>query len=206
MLMLEPSAENPLNIEASSYYLSKTDTFDKMAQQSLKGGWISGVHFPSVCLTFNEMAVRNFPPHTKRRHQDDEDDEDDEEEEERQEYHQIINKPRRKRARRKYSIAELRDEEEEEEEQEIDDFHNQYDEDEEDDDTDQSMQLYPSCSSRSPGKKRKYEILTEQANNQMSMAYSRLSLSKPLPTAATTTTTDSMEVSSQQSTEGRVFL
>eukprot|EP00598_Pedospumella_elongata_P000935 CAMPEP_0184975386 /NCGR_PEP_ID=MMETSP1098-20130426/6666_1 /TAXON_ID=89044 /ORGANISM="Spumella elongata, Strain CCAP 955/1" /LENGTH=160 /DNA_ID=CAMNT_0027498119 /DNA_START=53 /DNA_END=532 /DNA_ORIENTATION=+ len=44
MLMLEPSPENPLNMEAYSYFLSQSDTFDQLVQKSISGGCgISGV-------------------------------------------------------------------------------------------------------------------------------------------------------------------
>ncbi len=49
MLMLEPSPENPLNMEAYSYFLSQSDTFDQLVQKSISGGCgISGVKFESV--------------------------------------------------------------------------------------------------------------------------------------------------------------
>lgn len=47
--MLEPSPENPLNMEAYSYFLSQSDTFDQLVQKSISGGCgISGVKFESV--------------------------------------------------------------------------------------------------------------------------------------------------------------
>jgi hypothetical protein len=79
--MLEPSAENPLNLESYSSYLTKPEFFEKQAQLSLAGGFFSGVHFPCVLLSINEMAMRNFPIHTKRNHYECNDDHDDEEEE-----------------------------------------------------------------------------------------------------------------------------
>lgn len=51
MLLLEPSAENPLNMDAYSYYISQSDTFEQLAQKSILGGCnISGVKFQSVCI------------------------------------------------------------------------------------------------------------------------------------------------------------
>lgn len=48
MLMLEPSNENPLNLEAYSYYVSRNGQFDANCQLSIRGGWISGVLFPDI--------------------------------------------------------------------------------------------------------------------------------------------------------------
>lgn len=45
--MIEPSSENPLNIEAYSLYIAQPQLFDSHAQLSLRGGWISGVLFPA---------------------------------------------------------------------------------------------------------------------------------------------------------------
>jgi len=50
MIMLEPSSENPLNIEAYSYYMSNFAMYEMHAQSSLAGGSIiSGVKF-TRCL------------------------------------------------------------------------------------------------------------------------------------------------------------
>ena len=52
MLLLEPSAENPLNMDAYSYYISQSDTFEQLVQKSIDGGCIiSGVKFSSVKMT-----------------------------------------------------------------------------------------------------------------------------------------------------------
>lgn len=49
MLLLEPSAENPLNMDAYLYYISQSDTFEQLAQKSILGGCtISGVRFQPV--------------------------------------------------------------------------------------------------------------------------------------------------------------
>lgn len=53
--MLEPSSENPLNIEAYSLYMTQPAAFDNFAQNSLRGGWINNVHFPNVCISNVEM-------------------------------------------------------------------------------------------------------------------------------------------------------
>jgi hypothetical protein len=51
MLLIEPSAENPLNMDAYSYYISQSDTFEQLVQKSIAGGCtISGVKFASVRL------------------------------------------------------------------------------------------------------------------------------------------------------------
>lgn len=56
MIMLEPSAENPCNIEALSYYISDSEKFDKYVQQSIQGNChISGIRFNSVL--FDEMRI-----------------------------------------------------------------------------------------------------------------------------------------------------
>jgi hypothetical protein len=51
MLLIEPSAENPLNMDAYSYYISQSDTFEQLVQKTIIGGCtISGVKFASVQL------------------------------------------------------------------------------------------------------------------------------------------------------------
>jgi len=50
MIMLEPSSENPLNIEAYSYYMSNFSQYEMHTQSSLQGGCIiSGMKF-TRCL------------------------------------------------------------------------------------------------------------------------------------------------------------
>jgi hypothetical protein len=52
MLLLEPSAENPLNMEAYSYYITQSDTFEQMVQRTIVGDCtIAGVKFSSVRLS-----------------------------------------------------------------------------------------------------------------------------------------------------------
>lgn len=46
MIMLEPSSENPLNLEACSYYCSNPTIFDQYSQRSLHGCVINDIVFP----------------------------------------------------------------------------------------------------------------------------------------------------------------
>jgi len=58
MLLLEPSPENPLNMEAYSYFLSQSDTFDQLVQKSISGGCgISGVKFESVLTSLSSTPA-----------------------------------------------------------------------------------------------------------------------------------------------------
>jgi len=50
MIMLEPSSDSPLNLEACSYYCSDTLSFDNYVQRTLKGCQINNVPFPNMCL------------------------------------------------------------------------------------------------------------------------------------------------------------
>lgn len=66
MLLLEPSAENPLNMEAFSYYISQSDTFEQLAQKSILGGCtISGVKFQSV-LNNPPVGMQWHPTHCQQ--------------------------------------------------------------------------------------------------------------------------------------------
>lgn len=62
MIMLEPSAENPSNIDALSYYISNGEEFDKCTQRSIQGNFnIAGIRFASVLLLHltEEETLRN---------------------------------------------------------------------------------------------------------------------------------------------------
>ena len=49
MIMLEPSLDNPMNIEAYSYFISNPELFDHNTQKSIMGDCIlSGIQFYSV--------------------------------------------------------------------------------------------------------------------------------------------------------------
>lgn len=177
MLMLEPSSENPLNLESYSSYLSQPQLFDQQVQLTLRGGWFSGVHFPASLLSLNEMAVRSTPTKVKRLH--------DEEEDEPRKSANVRNSSskfeegsamtssstsQRKRSRRRYSIAEEAEEEEEEEVEE---------------EGAEEIQ-------RPFIKKVRYDVISPLSNvsmasqlsaSQISLAYSRLSLSKQVSLA-----------------------
>lgn len=150
MLMLEPSAENPLNLDAYSYYISKPDDFDKHAQQSLHGGWICGVHFPSCLLSIDEMASANYVSAVKRSSD---------------ELNRVEEDRSGKRCRSsRYSIGEYDDVEEVDENQQDENMMVDYD--------DVPLVIEPSHRL----KRRKLESASEDANNQISLAYSKLTL------------------------------
>jgi hypothetical protein len=48
MIMLEPSSETPLNLEACSYYCGDPLTFDSYVQYTLRGCLINGVALPCM--------------------------------------------------------------------------------------------------------------------------------------------------------------
>ncbi len=182
--MLEPSSENPLNLESYSSYLSQPHLFDQQVQLTLRGGWFSGVHFPASLLSLNEMAVRCTPTKVKRLH--------DEEEDQPRKSANVRNSSskfeevdamtssttsQRKRSRRRYSIAEEAEEEEELEEEV---------EEEEEEEEEAEERLRPFI------KKVRYDVISPLSNvsvasqlsaNQISLAYSRLSLSKQVSLA-----------------------
>jgi hypothetical protein len=57
MVMLEPSSENPLNMEAYSYYMSNTrdKVFEQLVHKSIVGGClISGIAFYSTCISMED--------------------------------------------------------------------------------------------------------------------------------------------------------
>lgn len=58
MLLLEPSAENPLNMDAYSSYISQSDTFEQLVQKSIQGGCIiSGIKFSSVQMASHSNSL-----------------------------------------------------------------------------------------------------------------------------------------------------
>lgn len=65
MIMLEPSSDVPLNIEACAYYSKDAALFDEYAQRSLRGLVVSGVQMPSMnnidcqnCRNFKDEEVK----------------------------------------------------------------------------------------------------------------------------------------------------
>jgi ubiquitin-protein ligase len=50
MLMIQPSVEGPLNIDAYSLFLNNPEQFDAHAQLTLRGGWFSDVYFPCALI------------------------------------------------------------------------------------------------------------------------------------------------------------
>ena len=61
MLLLEPSSENPLNMDAFSYYISQSDTFEQLVQKSIYGGCtISGVKFSTVLIPDEKVQVEEM--------------------------------------------------------------------------------------------------------------------------------------------------
>ncbi len=59
--MLEPSAENPLNLEAYSYFVTQPAQFDLNAQKTVAGGCvINGIHFASVRIPNLSSSVVPF--------------------------------------------------------------------------------------------------------------------------------------------------
>ena len=61
MLLLEPSSENPLNMDAFSYYISQSDTFEQLVQKSIYGGCtISGVKFSTVLIPDERVQVEEM--------------------------------------------------------------------------------------------------------------------------------------------------
>lgn len=57
MLMLEPSSENPMNLDAYSAYTTNPQEFDSQVQASIAGGIFAGVAFPSVTMTMSELSL-----------------------------------------------------------------------------------------------------------------------------------------------------
>jgi len=57
MLMLEPSCENPLNLEALSLYLSQPVQFEQQVQRSIQGGNFCGVSFSNVLLSYHDFSI-----------------------------------------------------------------------------------------------------------------------------------------------------
>lgn len=71
MILLEPSAENPLNLDACSYYCSDPMSFDDHVQRTFRGCHIEGVRLISMrnvecqncgsnCSTWKEDAAINY--------------------------------------------------------------------------------------------------------------------------------------------------
>ena len=61
MIMLEPSAENPLNLDAFSCYLSDPGRFDSQTQKTLSGNCnISGVSFMPVLMSADEQLAERL--------------------------------------------------------------------------------------------------------------------------------------------------
>ena len=48
MMLLEPSTDNILNIEACSYYSSSLQFFEQQVQSTLKGGRFAEVEFSTI--------------------------------------------------------------------------------------------------------------------------------------------------------------
>lgn len=71
MLMLEPSAENPLNLEAFSAHSGHPADFDAQVQSSIQGGWIAGVSFPCVVMSMSELALYGGHKISMKRSRDD---------------------------------------------------------------------------------------------------------------------------------------
>lgn len=57
MLMLEPTSENPLNLEAFATYSSRSQEFDSQTQLSIAGGILAGIAFPCVTMTKYEIGI-----------------------------------------------------------------------------------------------------------------------------------------------------
>ena len=58
MMLLEPSAESPLNLEACSYYTRSTSQFTEQVQRTLKGCNMGGVHFLPMHLVLCKCCTR----------------------------------------------------------------------------------------------------------------------------------------------------
>lgn len=52
--MLEPSSDNPLNMECFSYYMENPSTFESRVQTYIRGGVFNGVHYTNVSLNVYE--------------------------------------------------------------------------------------------------------------------------------------------------------
>lgn len=50
MLMLEPSNENPLNIESCSFYMENQPLFESQVQNYIRGGMFNGVQYINVSI------------------------------------------------------------------------------------------------------------------------------------------------------------
>jgi ubiquitin-protein ligase len=57
MLMLEPSTESAMNLEALSLYVSNSAEFELQVQRSIEGGVIAGVYFPPAAMTYSELCA-----------------------------------------------------------------------------------------------------------------------------------------------------
>lgn len=55
MLMLEPSAENAMNLDALSLYISSPQQFDQQVQCSLQGGIFYDICFPCVLMSYQDL-------------------------------------------------------------------------------------------------------------------------------------------------------
>lgn len=60
MLMLEPSTDNPLNIEALAGYSSRSPFFEAQVQQSMAGGMFAAVMFPCTVMPSSELLTCGF--------------------------------------------------------------------------------------------------------------------------------------------------
>lgn len=178
--MLEPSSENPLNLESYSSYLSQPHLFDQQVQLTLRGGWFSGVHFPASLLSLNEMAVRCTPTKVKRLHDEEEDqprksanDRNSSSKFEEVDAMMSSTTSQRKRSRRRYSIAEEAEEEEELEEEE----------EEEEEEAEERLRPFIKKVRYDVSPLSNVTVASQLSANQISLAYSRLSLSKQVSLA-----------------------
>jgi hypothetical protein len=74
MLMLEPSTDNPLNLDAFSVAnTNKPTQFEEQAQNSLFGGWIAGVLFQRCVMSWSEMSCMDYIKLSTKRPRDGED-------------------------------------------------------------------------------------------------------------------------------------
>jgi hypothetical protein len=71
MMLLEPSTDNALNIEASTYYNSDQMSFEQQVQATLQGCRYVGVDFPSVinvdCTVCGKKSNGSFLPKCQQR-------------------------------------------------------------------------------------------------------------------------------------------
>jgi hypothetical protein len=70
MMLLEPSTDNALNIEASTYYNSDQMSFEQQVQATLQGCRYVGVDFPSVvnvdCTVCGKKSNSSFLPKSQQ--------------------------------------------------------------------------------------------------------------------------------------------